>query len=360
MMDEREMHVKAGWRFTDFQLHGFAAVAAGALMALQSLLPRFSGGGLIYAGAFVAVGFLIVLIQRKPRGEDDIKEAKLDRQGFLGLSYKGKKIDFGWSEMSSVKFDEDLKKGFIEIEGRGLRAVIHRPDFTGYGLIRQALQHECDRNRVKYQVIHHKEEKPRESAVRKAKRIIADAAAFDPRKVFRIVMAVATGFLFLVHLATWGSFGGWVAVSIMWTVLAIAWINIPRVLPMNWLRLIEITVDGLYGETFKGAVKELRWKDIKEVTVFYPSVGRGQKLQAGKIIVDTEQGQMKIGAYFPRFSMILVEISKACGNKRIKLTSTGRMESNLDGIDKEMMDKLERDLKEKSLSEQDERTASDE
>lgn len=324
------IHDSAKFKPGTWQLHGASALAIGACIALQ-LLWGFSTAALVFIIVFAGAGVACLFLKRRKRSEDDYKAVQIDESGLVGVTYAGKRLDFGWSEMSLVKFGDaqSAKKGSIEIQGRGLRGVIREDIFAQFAQIRDALHKSCDAKRVKYEEQSLEPEEAQKSAVRAARTIIWDKASFDPRVVFRFAMYGAYGVLLVVMLSTWGELAGWVVLTVIWALLSAAWIYVPQLLPSGWLKIIHVTHAGFEGVTFTGKRTEILWQEVKSVRIRFPQ-GTGQGARAGRIEVNAGDKHLTIGLHFPRFGSIAVQVAKACGEKGVKLSTEGSLRIQTD------------------------------
>jgi len=317
----------------NWQLHGASALAIGACIALQ-IIWGFSVAALVFMLLFAGAGAACLYIKRQKHDRDDYNLIEIDESGLVGVTFAGKRLDFGWSEMSLVRFNDEhaAKKGCIEIEGRGLKGVIRESVFPGFSKIRDLLQKSCDAKRVKYEEKSSEHEDAGSSDVRMAPTIIRDTASFDPRMMFRLMMYGTYVVMFFVTLGTWGELAGWIALAVIWTLLTAAWVYVPQLLPSGWLKIIHVTQAGLEGVTFTGKKTEIMWQEVQRVSIRFPQ-GSGQGARAGKIDVNTGEKRLTIGLHFPRFGSIAVLVAKVCGEKGIKVETEGSLRIETDFTD---------------------------
>ena len=97
----------------------------------------------------------------------------------------------------------------------------------------------------------------------------------------------------------------------------------PGLLPLKWLKSVHITEAGLWGESFDGEKTEMSWEDVHNVAIRFPESSGSGTGQSGKIIVHGKGKAFEIGHQFPAFGAIAIQISRICGEKNIRLISTG-------------------------------------
>ena len=97
----------------------------------------------------------------------------------------------------------------------------------------------------------------------------------------------------------------------------------PRLLPTKWLRIIHVTEAGLAGETFAGKKCEMPWEEVRNVVVSFPGTSKSGPDPSGKIVVRGTGRALVIGRQFQRFGAISVELARICGEKGIRLLTTG-------------------------------------
>lgn len=325
-MEEHEesgkITAEARRRLTDLQRHGLAALAIAAVLALQALAAWLSLTLLVFAGAFAVLGGVILLLKRRKRGEDDLRSVELDDAGIVGMNFAGKKIDFGWSELSVVRSSRAPKsgRGTLEFEGRGLRAVARQEDFPEIAMLRSVIEKRCNEKRVKWEEQNLEDDEGSPSKIMDAKVLIHDEASFDPRSLFRWVMYGGYFVLVVAMLIGWGGLEGAIAATVIWAGMAAAWICVPGVLPTKWLKTIHVTEAGVSGETFRGKKIEIPWEEVVNVIVRQPPGAQTSwERRLGRIDINGKKGRMTIGLQFPRFGSIVVYVSKACGEKNVRL-----------------------------------------
>jgi hypothetical protein len=310
------------FKLNDLQVHGVAALVYGAFVLLQALSP-FSITRIVVAGLFGLGGLWLLAARRGRRGEDDIREIRFDDAGFVATTFSGSKVDFGWSEMSLVRFSNARKKhrGFIEVEGRGLRGVLREDVFQNYAVMYGLIRKRCEEKRVKTEVVELDMVEERPSEVLQGREIISDTASVDPRVVFRIAMYVVAGILFFILLVTWGSTAYSIMLLIFWFLLWLAWAHVPGILPTKMLRVFKLTEAGVFGITFSGRQIEMPWAEVSEVVVFSPDRSGSKGAPSARVTIRGRRGVIKAGWQFSRMPSLIVEISKACGQRNIKLRS---------------------------------------
>jgi hypothetical protein len=275
----------------------------------------------------------LLAAKRGRRGEDDIREIKFDDAGFVAMTFAGSKVDFGWSEISLVRFNNARKKhkGFIEVEGRGLRGVLREDVFRNYPVMYGLIRKRCEEKRVKTETVEIEpvEEKP--SEVRDAKTLITDSASVDPRTMFKIAMYVVCTILFFILLGTWGSTVYAIMLLIFWWLLWLAWIHVPGILPTKMLKMFRMTEAGFHGITFSGRQIEIPWSEVRVVVILTPGSSGKKAPVSPRVIIRGKNKIIKAGWQFPRLASIVVEVSRACGKRDIKLLNVGAEDASVRG-----------------------------
>ena len=322
---EEKIEGRARLKLGPLQVHSLVALAAAGLIALQSILWRFSLFGIVWSLLIAGVGLSCLYLKRRRRGEDELKQVEIDEAGLAGATFEGKRLEFGWSELSLVSFSQGKSAGTgtIEVEGRGLRAILREKYFENHARLENLIRLHCERKHVKYEECKSGSREPAASKVKGARSIIWDVAAYNPREIFRYALLIAYLILLVILLAGWGEPGAWVAAAVVWVALGAARIYVPRLLPTKWLRIIHVTEAGLAGETFAGKKCEMPWEEVRNVVVSFPGTSKSGPDPSGKIVVRGTGRALVIGRQFQRFGAISVELARICGEKGIRLLTTG-------------------------------------